>query len=74
MQVVPHDDTGPVVVHVLGVLLLLSGEADVPVCPVHGALHLTHALIPVQTSSRICLSNSGDTESGFWGEAGSGSF
>ena len=52
--------------HVLGVLLRLGGEADHLVRPVHGALHLAHALIPVQTSSRSCLSNSGDTESGFW--------
>ena len=48
---------------ILGLLLRLSGDAD----------HLAPALIPVQTSSK-CLSNSGDTESGFWGEAGSGSF
>ena len=62
-QLTCFEEGGPVVVHVPRVLLRLSGDAD----------HLTHGLIPVQTSSK-CLSNSGDTESGFWGEAGSGSF
>ena len=74
VQVVPHGSTGPVAVHILWVLLLLSEEADHLVRPVHGALHLAHALIPVQTSSRSCLSDSGDTRSGFWGKAGLGSF
>ena len=46
VQVVPHDSGGsPVVVHVLEVLLLLCGEADLLVHPVHGALHLAPTLI-----------------------------
>ena len=46
MQVVSHGGGGgSVVVHVLGVLLRLSGEAGHLVHLVHGALHLAPALL-----------------------------
>ena len=70
VQVVLHTGAGGTV---FGVILCIGGEADHLVHPVHGVLHLAYTLIPVQTSSKS-LSNSGDTESRFWGKAGSGSF